>query len=90
MIFKIFISDLLFMRIPRPGKQGLYRSLHAVQPIRLQAEFPRDVRAERWTSMRGGWELHGQCQVLRILRVSLPANCKYCYCSLVSYIFLPC
>ncbi len=48
-------------------ESGRLWGLHAVQPVWLQANVSCDLRTEGRILMRGGWKLHGQCQVLRLL-----------------------
>lgn len=51
--------------------EGNSRCLHAMQQIRLQAAVPRDVRSTAWPAVRGGRQLLGQRQVLRLLSAPL-------------------
>ena len=91
--FYFVILGLLLMRTTRPGKPSLLWSMHAMQQIRLQTKLPRHLRTKSRVAVRRSWKLHGQCQILWLLWISLPENCEYsniysCTCLEVYFKFL--
>ena len=76
-LFHCDILGLLLMWTTRPRKPSLLWSMHAMQQIRLQTKLPRHLRTKSRVAVRRSWKLHGQCQILWLLWISLPENCEY-------------
>ena len=70
-------QDLLPMRISGSRVPGFHRRLYAMQSTRLQTELPRHLRSIGRSLVRRGRQLHGQRQILRLLRLPLSENCEF-------------
>jgi hypothetical protein len=70
-------QDLLPVRATGSRKPSLNRGLYAMQPCRMQTNFSCHLCPGCRTPLWRSWQLHGQCQILWLLRVPLPENCKF-------------
>jgi len=79
-------QNLLHMWTTRPREPGRNRGLHAVQSRWLQTNFSCYLCPRCRFTLWGGWQLLGQRQILRLLRVPLSKNCKLAFiCNIFSF-----
>ena len=68
---------MLYLRGEQERRPSEHRSVHAVQQVGVQAAVPRDVRSVARAPLRGGGQLPGQRQVLRVLPPPLHQTGQY-------------
>lgn len=67
----LFHYSMLHLPGDDQGVEGDHGCVYAVQQDGLPAAIPRDLCPATRTIVRGGRQLFGQCQVLRVLPASL-------------------